>query len=214
MRKNRFQHDRQRRRARHLPTTPHRAPRRVRCVPARVVLSGGSHTRGRRGGCPAHGRRNGSRRAADLCRGVGGARRDLRARPDSGRGQRCAVRACARLVRHPRRDGRNGDHHQPDRQARREAERTRAAWAAARRPAGSADPAARTVGGSRSTVHPRRFGRARVVRIRRVRRTAVADGRRRIHRIGAASVRLHRAGRVDRGSVVAAGLCRRSPSGA
>ena len=61
-----------------------------------------------------------ARRAADLRRGVGRARRDVRPGPDSGGGQRRAVRTRARPVRDARRDGRHSDHHQPDRQARRQ----------------------------------------------------------------------------------------------
>ena len=207
MRKNRVNHDRRRRHPRHLPTTPHRAPRRLRGVFARAVLSGGGRAGGRRGRRAAHGGGHRSRRAADICRGVGGSRRNLRARTASGCGQRCVVRARSRLIRHPGCDSRHRDHHRPDRQTGRQVQRARAPWAPARRPAGSADSAARTVGGRRPTIHPRRLGRARFICFRSVRRTAVADGRRRVHRIGAAGVRVHRAGCFDRGLVVATGLC-------
>ena len=43
--------------------------------------------------------------------------------------------------------------------------------------------------------HLRRTG---VICVRRVRSSVVADGRRGVHRVGAAGVRVHRAGRVDR----------------
>ena len=59
--------------------------------------------------------------------------------------------------------------------------------------------AAGTVGGRRAAVHPRRLGRARVLCVRRVRSPVVADGRWRVHRVGAAGVRLHGAGRVRSG---------------
>ena len=73
----------------------------------------------------------------------------------------------------------------------------------------SARPIHRTtgpVGGRRAEVHPRRLGRARLLRIRRVWGSVVADSRWGIHRVGAARIRLHGAGRVDREPVVTAGV--------
>ena len=65
---------------------------------------------------------------------------------------------------------------------------------------------ARTVGSRRSAVHPRPLGCARLLRVGRVRSSVVADGRRSVHRVGAASVRLHDTGRVDFRPVIAVGL--------
>src|SRR5262249_8986402 len=44
------------------------------------------------------------------------------------------------------------------------------------------------------------------LRVRGIRSSVVADGRWFVHRLGAAGVRLHRAGRLDRESVLGAGL--------
>ena len=65
----------------------------------------------------------------------------------------------------------------------------------------------RAVGGRRTAVHPRRLGRARVLRIRRIRGSVVADGRWGVHRIGSSGVRLHGVGSVDRGPLLTLGLC-------
>ena len=113
----------------------------------------------------------------------------------------------ARAVRDARRDGRHGDHHRPDRPARRQAQRARTARGRTRADRSTELIAtARTVGGRRSAVHPRRLRCARLLRVRCVRCSVVADGRRCVHRVGAAGVRLHGAGRVDRRPVIATGL--------
>ena len=126
-------------------------------------------------------------RATDLRRRVRRARRRFRTRPDSGRYQRPAVRARSRRVRDPGRVGRNGDHHQPH---RRRAGRQSARALSGRgtcRPSRSNDRTARAVGGRRSAVHPGHFGCARLLCVRGVWSSVVADGRRSVHRLGAAA---------------------------
>jgi hypothetical protein len=60
-------------------------------------------------------------------------------------------------------------------------------------------------GGRRPAIRPRHFGCARLLCVRGARSSVVADGRRFVHRFGAAGIRVHRAGRLDRASVVAVG---------
>jgi len=69
-----------------------------------------------------------------------------------------------------------------------------------------ADRATRTMGGRRPAIRPRHFGCARLLCVRGARSSVVADGRRFVHRFGAAGIRVHRAGRLDRASVVAVGI--------
>ena len=61
----------------------------------------------------------------------------------------------------------------------------------------------RAVGRRRAEVRPRGLGRARILRIRCIRGSVVADSCWRIHRVDAAGVRLHGAGCVDRGPLLA-----------
>ena len=82
----------------------------------------------------------------------------------------------------------------------------RAAGYETRRPHRRADRTTRTVGGRRAALHPRHTGCARLLCVRGDRSSVVADGRRCVYRFGAAGIRLHRAGRLDRESVVAVGI--------
>ncbi len=75
-----------------------------------------------------------------------------------------------------------------------------------RRPSRRNDRPGRFVGGRRAAFRPRHLRRAGLLCVRRVRSSVVADGRRSVHRICAARVRLHRARRVDRRSVGAVGI--------
>lgn len=77
------------------------------------------------------------------------------------------------------------------------------AGAETRRSHRHADQTARVVGGRWSAVHPRYIGCVRLVRVRCVRNSVVADGRRLIYRFSAAGFRLYRAWRLDRESLVA-----------
>jgi hypothetical protein len=104
--------------------------------------------------------------------------------------------------------GRNRRHHQPHRQAGGPRKCTRAARNPACRSNRRAARTRRIVGGGGPTLHPRGVRRPSLVRVRRVRSSAVADGRRCVHRRCAARIRLYRARRVDRESVGAAGVQR------
>jgi hypothetical protein len=85
-------------------------------------------------------------------------------------------------------------------------QRAGAAGDETRRPHRRADRTTRTMGGRRPAIHPRHIGCARLLCVRGDRSSVVADGRRCVYRFGAAGIRLHRAGRLARESVVAVGI--------
>ena len=114
--------------------------------------------------------------------------------------------ARARHLRDAGRDGWHRDNRQPRGRAGRPRQRTRAARHGTGRPSRRNDRPRRIVGGRRAAFRPRHLRRAGVLCVRRVRSSVVADGRRSVHRICAARVRLHRAWRVDRRSVGTVGV--------
>jgi hypothetical protein len=210
LRKNRGQHGRQRRFLTdiptQIPTKPHRAARGVRRLPPRNVLPGSCRASHRRRGNAARGLGDGAGGAADLRRCVGRPWCVVRARLDSGRGQRNAVRSCLGDIRDT---GRGGGHrggcesHRPAGWPR---QRAGSAGDETRRQHRRADRTARTLGGCRSAIHPRHIGCARLLCVWGIRSSIVADGDWFIYRFGAAGFCLHRTGRLYQESVVAVGI--------
>ena len=179
---------------------------RVLRVSYRDVLSGCRRAGHRlRGGAP-HDCRDGPAGAADVRRGVGRSRRVVCPGRDPGRGQRDAVRSGVGHLGDAGLGGGHRDRRKPHRPSGGPGQRAGPAGEHARRPHRRGDRTRRPVGGGRPAVRSRNIGRAGFLRVRRVRSSVVADGRRFVRRLGAAGVRLHRAGRIDPEPFGAAGV--------
>ena len=169
-----------------IPTTPHRAARRVRRLPSRNVLPGSRRTSHRRRGGAARGLGDGAGSATGLRRGVGRPWRVVRAGSDSGRRQRASVRSGTGHLRDAGCDGGYRDRCEPRRPSGWSGQRAGAAGHKTDRPHRRADRTPRAVGGRRPALRPRHIGCARLLRVRSFRSSVVADGRRCVCRFGAA----------------------------